>query len=119
MVIQKLSMGRQAEADARADEATIAASHAKKDAQRLEEEITVATAARTKAEGRAEWRTSSEDEVLPDLVGDEDAEGDTVSLCGDGDTEGPHLHFEVWKNDEVLDPRKFIEIYKTRDVSIQ
>ena len=46
--------------------------------------------------------------------------GQTIATVGgNGDSEGPHLHFEVWKNDEVLDPRKFIEIYKTRDVSIQ
>lgn len=36
-----------------------------------------------------------------------------------GDTEGPHLHFELWKNDRVIDPRDFIEEYKQRDVSIR
>ena len=42
-----------------------------------------------------------------------------ATVGGTSDSEGPHLHFEIWKNDEVLDPREFIEIYKTRDVSIQ
>ena len=42
-----------------------------------------------------------------------------ATVGGTGDSERPHLHFEIWKNDEVLDPREFIEIYKTRDVSIQ
>lgn len=46
--------------------------------------------------------------------------GQKIATVGGGEEEeGPHLHFEIWKNDEVLDPRKFIEIYKNRDVSIQ
>jgi len=46
--------------------------------------------------------------------------GQKIATVGSGEEEdGPHLHFEIWKNDEVLDPRKFIEIYKDRDVSIE
>ena len=45
--------------------------------------------------------------------------GQRIATVGEGEAEGPHLHFEIWKNDEVLDPREFIEIYKIRDVSIK
>jgi len=38
---------------------------------------------------------------------------------GTGMTEGPHLHFEIWKNDQVLDPRKFIDEYNRKDVSLK
>ncbi len=36
-----------------------------------------------------------------------------------GVSEGPHLHFEIWKNNEVINPIEFIEEYKKKDVSIQ
>ena len=42
-----------------------------------------------------------------------------IATVGDDNGNGPHLHFEVWKNDEILDPREFIEVYKKRDVSIK
>jgi murein DD-endopeptidase MepM/ murein hydrolase activator NlpD len=46
--------------------------------------------------------------------------GQKIATVGKSkNSEGPHLHFEMWKNDEILDPRNFIELYKTRDVSIQ
>ncbi len=36
-----------------------------------------------------------------------------------GVSEGPHLHFEIWKNNEIIDPKEFIKEYKRKDVSIQ
>ncbi len=46
--------------------------------------------------------------------------GDVIALVGEsGNSKGPHLHFEIWKNNIVLDPREIIPIYKKRDVSIR
>ena len=43
-----------------------------------------------------------------------------IAKVGDtGKSEGPHLHFEIWKNNRVLDPRDLIEEYKKKDVSIR
>lgn len=39
------------------------------------------------------------------------------SVGGTEDSGGPHLHFEIWKGDQVIDPVKFIESYKDKDVS--
>jgi len=36
-----------------------------------------------------------------------------------GNSNGPHLHFEIWKNNHILDPRDFIKEYKLKDVSIE
>ena len=36
-----------------------------------------------------------------------------------GNSNGPHLHFEIWKNNHILDPRDFIKDYKLNDVSIE
>ena len=33
--------------------------------------------------------------------------------------EGPHLHFEIWHNNVIIDPRNLIEEYKEKDVSIE
>ena len=32
---------------------------------------------------------------------------------------GPHLHFEIWHNNLIIDPRNLIEEYKINDVSIK
>ena len=32
---------------------------------------------------------------------------------------GPHLHFEIWHNNLIIDPRNLIEEYKLNDVSIK
>ena len=33
--------------------------------------------------------------------------------------EGPHLHFEIWHNNVIIDPRNLIEEYKEKDVSVE
>ena len=46
--------------------------------------------------------------------------GQIIALVGEtGNSQGPHLHFEIWKNNEVLDPRGIIPEYKKKDVSIR
>ena len=46
--------------------------------------------------------------------------GDIIGYIGEsGISDGPHLHFEMWKNTEVLDPREIILEYKQKDVSIR
>ena len=35
-----------------------------------------------------------------------------------GKSNGPHLHYEIWKNNQVLDPREIVPEYKRKDVSI-
>ena len=43
-----------------------------------------------------------------------------ISQVGEtGKSQGPHLHFEIWKNNQVLDPREIIPEYKEKDVSIR
>jgi len=43
-----------------------------------------------------------------------------ISRVGEtGKSKGPHLHFEIWKNLQVLDPREIISEYKEKDVSIR
>ena len=43
-----------------------------------------------------------------------------ISRVGEtGKSQGPHLHFEIWKNNQVLDPREIILEYKEKDVSIR
>ncbi len=52
--------------------------------------------------------------------GDEVLLNQVISLVGEsGVCQGPHLHFEVWKNNQILDPREIISIYKEKDVSIR
>tara|TARA_B100000945_G_C20244554_1_gene531602 strand:- start:28 stop:750 length:723 start_codon:yes stop_codon:yes gene_type:complete len=34
-----------------------------------------------------------------------------------GVSHGPHLHFEIWQNNNILDPRELIEKYKKKDLS--
>jgi murein DD-endopeptidase MepM/ murein hydrolase activator NlpD len=36
-----------------------------------------------------------------------------------GNSDGPHLHFEIWQNSNIIDPRSIIKEYKINDVSIK
>ena len=36
-----------------------------------------------------------------------------------GNSDGPHLHFEIWENSNIIDPRELINEYKLKDVSIK
>ena len=46
--------------------------------------------------------------------------GQIIALVGEtGNSQGPHLHFEIWKNNQVLDPREIMPEYKQKDVSIR
>ena len=35
------------------------------------------------------------------------------------ESDGPHLHFEIWQNSNIIDPRSIIKEYKINDVSIK
>ncbi len=38
-------------------------------------------------------------------------QGDIVALSGNtGYSTGPHLHYTIWKNDEIIDPIKFLSL---------
>ena len=52
--------------------------------------------------------------------GDDVRKKQVISRVGEtGKSQGPHLHFEIWKNNQVLDPREIIPLYKEKDVSIR
>ena len=43
-----------------------------------------------------------------------------IARIGDsGVSGGPHLHFEIWQGNKILDPRDLINSYKVNDVSIE
>jgi murein DD-endopeptidase MepM/ murein hydrolase activator NlpD len=45
--------------------------------------------------------------------GDSVRKGQTVALLGSsGKSSAPHLHFEIWKNGQPLDPEKFLSLEK-------
>ena len=47
-------------------------------------------------------------------------ENQIIGLAGkSGNSDGPHLHFEIWKNDNIIDPRNLIEEYRKKDVSVR
>jgi len=53
-------------------------------------------------------------------TGDDVIKNQVLSRVGEtGKSQGPHLHFEIWKNSQVLDPREIISEYKEKDVSIR
>jgi len=46
--------------------------------------------------------------------------GQNIGLIGQsGKSNAPHLHFEIWKNHLIIDPRNLIKEYKNKDVSIK
>ena len=54
------------------------------------------------------------------VSGAEIEKGQIIARVGEtGNSQGPHLHFEIWKNHQVLDPRGIIPEYKKKDVSIR
>ena len=43
-----------------------------------------------------------------------------IGLVGEAKKgDGPHLHFEIWHNNIIIDPRNLIKEYKLKDVSIK
>ena len=46
--------------------------------------------------------------------------GDVIAAVGEsGKTTAPHLHFEIWYNDSIIDPRNIINKYGDLDVSTE
>ena len=46
--------------------------------------------------------------------------GDVIATVGEsGKTTAPHLHFEIWYNDSIIDPRNIINKYGDLDVSTE
>ena len=46
--------------------------------------------------------------------------GENIGTVGKSEeSDAPHLHFEIWKNHIIIDPRNLIKEYKDKDVSIE
>ena len=46
--------------------------------------------------------------------------GDVIAYVGDtGISEGPHLHFEIWRDGNPIDPQSIIYSYRHSDVSVR
>ena len=42
-----------------------------------------------------------------------------IGISANSDNGGSHLYFEIWKDNQVIDPRNLISDYKEKDVSIR
>lgn len=46
--------------------------------------------------------------------------GQPIGLVGNtGISQGPHLHFEIWKDARSIDPRLLIDLYRKQDISVE
>ena len=46
--------------------------------------------------------------------------GQPIGMVGNtGISQGPHLHFEIWKDARSIDPRLLINLYREQDVSVE
>ena len=48
------------------------------------------------------------------------ARGEAIAQVGNtGISQGPHLHFEIWKEGKSIDPRTLMDLYRRQDISIK
>ena len=46
------------------------------------------------------------------------ARGEVIALSGDtGNSSGPHLHYEIWKDGEAMDPMDYFPAFKLKDLT--
>ena len=68
------------------------------------------------AHGNGRYTLYAHMEVRYVSVDDVVSQGDVIGLCGStGYSTGPHIHFEVYENDERVDPLQFFDNYVVLD----